>query len=243
MPNPPRTDGRHLDELRPVVLQMDFQTHPAGSVLIQCGGTRIICAVSVVDGVPRWMREQNVPGGWLTCEYQMLPSATRQRTQREATRGQLSGRSQEIQRLIGRSLRSVVDLEKIGARTLQVDCDVIDADGGTRCASITGACVAVETALRRLYGAGSLGQWPMKGRVAAVSVGMVAGRAMLDLCYAEDAAAEVDMNVVMTGGGDFVEVQGTAEGVPFSHKALHEMLKLAEKGNAELIALQASVMG
>lgn len=242
MPNTIRDDGRRPDHIRPVRIQLDFQRHPAGSVLIECGRTRVICAASVEDGVPRWMREQNVPGGWLTCEYQMLPSATQQRTSREATRGRPSGRSQEIQRLIGRSLRSAVSLEDIGARTLMVDCDVIDADGGTRCASITGACVAVELALRRLFGAGRIPVWPMRGRIAAVSVGVVDGTPLLDLCYTEDSAAEVDMNVVMNDRGEYIEVQGTAEGVPFSGDTLQAMLALAEKGTAELIDIEKTAV-
>lgn len=172
----------------------------------------------------------------------MLPSATQQRTSREATRGRPSGRSQEIQRLIGRSLRSAVSLEDIGARTLMVDCDVIDADGGTRCASITGACVAVELALRRLFGAGRIPVWPMRGRIAAVSVGVVDGTPLLDLCYTEDSAAEVDMNVVMNDRGEYIEVQGTAEGVPFSGDTLQAMLALAEKGTAELIDIEKTAV-
>ncbi len=216
----------------------DFQRHPLGSLLIECGNTRVICAVTASDGVPRWMREQNVAGGWLTCEYQMLPSATGQRTQRESSRGQPSGRTQEIQRLVGRSLRAMVDLRKLGPLTLQVDCDVIDADGGTRCASVTGACVAVELALRKLLAAGKLAEWPIKERVAAVSVGLLAGVPMLDLCYVEDAAAEVDMNVVMTASGRFVELQGTAEGEPFAQAEVEAMLALGRRGVAELIDIQ-----
>ena len=242
MPNHLRYDNRQVNEIRPVSFQLGYQKHPAGSVLIECGNTRVLCAVSIQDGVPRWMREQNVPGGWLTCEYQMLPSATGQRGQREAVRGKQSGRTQEIQRLIGRSLRSVVDLQKIGSRTLQIDCDVIDADGGTRCASITGACVAVELALKKLLRDGTITSSPLRERVAAISVGIVEGRALADLCYAEDVQADVDMNVVMGMSGDFIEIQGTAEGQTFSRDALNEMLDLAVDGTNQLFSIQEQAM-
>lgn len=242
MPNHVRNDKRQVNDLRPVTIHLGYQKHPAGSVLIECGNTRVLCAVSIQDGVPRWMREQNVPGGWLTCEYQMLPSATGQRGQREAVRGKQSGRTQEIQRLIGRSLRSVVDLEKVGARTLQIDCDVIDADGGTRCASITGACVAVELAVKSLLRDQKITVSPMRGRVAAVSVGLVEGTPMADLCYVEDAQADVDMNVVMTESGDFIEIQGTAEGQPFSRDLMNAMLDLAVEGTRELFAIQEQAL-
>jgi ribonuclease PH len=184
------------------------------------------------------MREQNVPGGWLTAEYQMLPGSTADRMQRESMRRGPSGRTHEIQRLIGRSLRTVVDLTQIGARTIQIDCDVLDADGGTRCAAITGAGIAAELALRKLFLNGTLTSWPMVDRVAAVSVGVVGQEILLDLNYAEDAAAEVDMNVVMTGGNKFVEVQGTAEGKPFSQSQIDKMLALARKGLQEIISIQ-----
>ncbi len=219
-----------------------FQRFPAGSILIECGNTRVVCAVTIVDGVPRWMREQNVPGGWLTAEYQMLPSATPSRNQRESGRTGPSGRTQEIQRLIGRSLRAVVDLREIGARTLQVDCDVLDADGGTRCAAITGAAMATEMALRKLYLAGSLKVWPMHGRVAAISVGCLRDDILLDLAYAEDSIADVDMNVVMMNDGRFIEVQGTAEGAPFTQERMNAMLGLARRGMEEIFALQKSVL-
>ncbi len=238
MPTFERVDGRRLDELRKIAVRKGFQLHPAGSVLIECGRTRVLCAVTITDGVPRWMREQGVPGGWLTAEYQMLPTATAERTPRESSRGRVSGRTQEIQRLVGRSLRCVVDLAKIGSCTLQIDCDVIDADGGTRCASITGACIAAELALRQLFVDGRISTWPMIERVAAVSVGMVDGTVLLDLDYAEDSAADVDMNVVMTEGGRFVEVQGTAEGKPFTQSQMEKMLAAARKGLAEIFEVQ-----
>ncbi|MDT8390125.1 MAG: ribonuclease PH [Lentisphaeria bacterium] len=237
-----RNDNRQVNELRPVAIHLGYQKHPAGSVLIECGNTRVLCAVSIQDGVPRWMREQNTPGGWLTCEYQMLPSATGQRGQREAVRGKQSGRTQEIQRLIGRSLRSMVDLEKIGARTLQVDCDVIDADGGTRCASITGACVALELAVNSLLREQKITESPIRGRVAAVSVGLVDGTPIADLCYREDARADVDMNVVMTETGEFIEVQGTAEGQTFSRELMDAMLDLAVEGIRKLCLAQKQAL-
>ncbi len=233
-----RNDQRRPEDLRPIRFTCDFQRNPAGSVLVEFGGTRVICAVSVVPEVPRWIREQGRTGGWLTAEYQMLPGSTPDRAARESGRGGPSGRSQEIQRLVGRSLRSVVDLSKLGPRTLYVDCDVLDADGGTRCASITGASVALEVALRRLLAAGQLSDWPMRGHVAAVSVGVVKGEPVLDLCYVEDSAAEVDMNVVMTSAGRFVEVQGTAEGEPFGDTEMQRMLALAKDGLKDIFEKQ-----
>jgi len=237
-----RLDQRKAGDLRPVRFQRDFQYHPAGSVLVEVGRTRVLCAVSIVPGVPRWRNEQGTPGGWLTSEYQMLPGATAGRTQRESGRTGPSGRSQEIQRLIGRSLRAVLDLTQIGQRTIYVDCDVLDADGGTRCASITGASVALDLALRKLFTSGELTAWPLREQVAAVSVGMVEGEPLLDLAYQEDSAAAVDMNVVMTAGGRFVEVQGTAEGAPFSERELQEMLTLARSGLDRLFALQREAL-
>ena len=225
-----RSDGRTDEQLREIKFEPGFQLHPAGSVLAQMGRTRVLCSVSVTSGVPRWMREQNVEGGWLTSEYQMLPGATECRTQRDAARIRPAGRNLEIQRLIGRSLRAAVDLKKVPAKTLYVDCDVIDADGGTRCASISGACVALEMAMQELFVAGKLREWPMKQRVAAVSVGIVRGRAMADLCYEEDAAAAVDMNVVMNAAGHYVEIQGTGEEAVFSDAEVSEMLRLAREG-------------
>lgn len=227
------TDERR--ELRPLTITTDFQMHPAGSVLIEAGRTRVVCAATIEEGrVPPWMRNQNVPGGWLTAEYQMLPSATGERGAREAARGRQSGRTLEIQRLIGRSLRAVVALEKLGRNTVHIDCDVIDADGGTRCAAITGASVALELALRRLFTDGKISEWPLVEHVAAVSVGWVSGEPVLDLCYAEDSTADVDMNVVMTASGGLVEVQGTAEGATFSREQMNTLLDLATAGLEQL---------
>lgn len=232
-----RVDQRRPDQLRPVTFQTRFQQYPAGSALVSFGATRVLCAVSIADGVPKWMPAAG-DSGWLTAEYQMLPGATAERTPREVSRGQISGRTAEIQRLIGRSLRATLDLTRIPGRTLYVDCDVLDADGGTRCAAVTGACVALELALLKLLGAGALRDWPMLRRVAAVSVGIVDGEPVLDLCYAEDSAAAVDMNVVMTSAGQFVEVQGTAEHEPFSRAQMDALLALAERGLQELFRMQ-----
>ncbi|MBR5838157.1 MAG: ribonuclease PH, partial [Victivallales bacterium] len=203
---------------------------------------RVVCAVSVEDAVPRWMKEQGKPGGWITAEYQMLPSATETRTEREAVRGKLSGRSSEIQRLIGRSLRAAVDLEKLPGMTFHIDCDVIDADGGTRCASITGASVALELAAKKLMAEGKLTEWPGLNRVAAVSVGLLQGEGLLDLCYVEDSAADVDMNVIMTDAGRFVELQGSGEEATFGDEDLTTLLGLAKKGLKEIFALQEAAI-
>ena len=238
-----RLDGRQCDELREWELTLDFQRHPAGSVLVRCGNTRVICAVSVEEGVPRWMKEQGVAGGWITGEYQMLPSATATRTEREVVRGKLSGRSAEIQRLVGRSLRAAVDLDKLPGLTLHVDCDVIDADGGTRCASITGASVALQLAARRLLADGRISEWPLLSPVAAVSVGIVDGTPMLDLCYREDSAAAVDMNVVMTAAGRYVEIQGTGEEATFSDDELAQLLALARKGLGDIFRMTEACLG
>ena len=236
-----RLDGRQFNELRPLAFVPDFQIHPLGSVLAVCGRTRVVCAVSVENAVPPWMKAQGVPGGWITAEYQMLPSATNTRSTREVTKGKLSGRSAEIQRLIGRSLRAVVDLEKLPGLTLHVDCDVLDADGGTRCASITGACAALERAAAKLLADGTIAENPIKARVAAVSVGIVHGEPILDLCYEEDSAAEVDMNVVMTSTGRFVELQGTGEEATFDDAQLASLLALAKHGLAGLFAEQQRI--
>ncbi|NOY80700.1 MAG: ribonuclease PH [Kiritimatiellaeota bacterium] len=231
-----RADKRGDDELRPVSFELDFLKHPLGSTVIRCGNTRVLCSVSDVPGIPGWMREQQVPGGWLTAEYRMLPGATPERARRQVVGP--GGRATEIQRLIGRSLRAVVDLTQIGQRTLYVDCDVLDADGGTRCAAITGASIALELALRRLFVESRISTWPLKTRAVAVSAGIVEGRPMLDLCYSEDAAAAVDMNVVMTAEGNYIEIQGTAEETPFSAPQLDRLLALARSGAARLADLQ-----
>lgn len=235
-----RSDGRAWDELRPISFELDVQRAPTGSVLVSCGHTRVLCAASVVDSVPRWMSAEGKPGGWITAEYQMLPGATQPRGSRE--RSQPSGRTSEIQRLVGRSLRSVVDLAKLPSKTIYLDCDVLDADGGTRCASICGSAVALELALTRLMERGELPEWPLRSRVAAVSVGILDGQELLDLCYTEDSAAAVDMNVVMTSAGEFVELQGTAEETPFSRDQLNRLLALAEKGLREILDLQQAAL-
>jgi len=229
-----RQDGRRADQLRPVSIIRDYLRHPEGSVLVEFGDTKVICTASVEDKVPPFLKGKGQ--GWVTAEYGMLPRSTDTRTQRERTGP--SGRSQEIQRLIGRSLRTVIEMAKLGERTIWVDCDVIQADGGTRTAAITGAFVAVADALGRLVKPGGLASPPIRDCVAAISVGMVGGRPVLDLHYAEDSTAEVDMNVVMTGAGAFVEVQGTAEHEPFTKERLDEMLDLAGGGIARLIGLQ-----
>ena len=237
-----RLDGRRPNELRPVKIHPHYVKPPAGSVLIEMGETRVLCAASIEDGVPRWMREQRVTGGWITAEYSMLPYATAPRKPREVTRGRVEGRTQEIQRLVGRALRSVTDIEKLGERTIWIDCDVLQADGGTRTASITGAYVAVMLAMNKLQGEGVLKECPIKSAVAAVSVGILDGVPLLDLCYEEDAKAAVDMNVVMTDEGQFVEVQGTGEDAPFTQRQMTAMLKLAREGIAELMAIQKKVL-
>ena len=237
--DPTRPDGRRPDELRPVHLTLDYVDYPEGSVLIEVGRTRVLCNVSVAEGVPPWMgRDGGV--GWLTAEYAMLPRSTHVRTARE-TRG-LRGRTQEIRRLIGRSLRAAVELDLLGERTLVVDCDVLQADGGTRTAAITGGYVAVALALRRLAERGAVPPEALKPPVAAVSVGFVRGEARLDLCYVEDHDADVDLNVVMAHDGRLIEVQGTAEGAPFSRETLDRMLDLAARGIARLIQRQREAL-
>ncbi len=234
-----RPSGRAADQLREVKITRNFTCHAEGSVLVEFGQTKVICTVSVESGVPRFLRGQNQ--GWLTAEYGMLPRATGERTRREATSGKQGGRTLEIQRLIGRSLRAAVDLAALGEYTLTVDCDVIQADGGTRTASITGAMVAVEDALKVMQERGQLKAdkpLPIKQRVAAVSVGVYQGEPVLDLDYPEDSSAETDLNVVMTDAGGFIEVQGTAEGAPFNAQEFNAMLALAEQGMQELFALQ-----
>ena len=235
-----RADGRMPDALRPVTIETGVQEFAEGSALISAGRTRVLCAATVEDDVPRWMRGQN--SGWVTAEYAMLPRATASRNRRESG-GQLKGRTQEIQRLIGRALRSAIDLRQLGERAVWVDCDVLQADGGTRTAAITGAWVALSLALDHLVVDGLVDERPELKPLSAVSVGLVAGRALLDLDYSEDVAAEVDMNVVMNGDGDFVEVQGTAEGAPFSRERLDELLDLAALGCAGLRDMQQRAAG
>jgi ribonuclease PH len=238
----PRRDGREHDALRPVRIEPGFVRSADGSALISIGGTRVICTASLVAGAPAWREASG--GGWLTAEYGMLPASTGSRRPRDVSRGRPDGRTVEIQRLIGRSLRSVVDTDAMGPRTLYVDCDVLEADGGTRCAAVTGAFVAVRLAFDRLVQRGDLERPPLTDSIAAVSCGLVAGAATLDLDYPEDSAAEVDMNVVMTGSGELVEVQATAEGVPFSRASLDELLGLAARGIAQLRdAQEAAVAG
>jgi ribonuclease PH len=236
-----RNDGRAPAELRPTKLTAGFLVHAEGSVLIEVGKTRVVCAASIEERVPPFLR--NSGRGWVTAEYGMLPRATSTRTQREATAGKVGGRTQEIQRLIGRSLRSVTRLPELGERTIWVDCDVLQADGGTRTASITGGFVAMVLAMQRLRETGALKSLPVQDHVAATSVGVVDGVPLLDLAYDEDSRAEVDMNIVKTGDGRFVEVQGTAEGPPLERRALDDLMELAESGIRELIALQRSIIG
>jgi ribonuclease PH len=235
-----RGDGRAADELRPVTIQPGFVATAIGSVLISCGETRVICTASVQDSVPRWMAGKG--RGWLTAEYAMLPASTGERKARDVTKGRPEGRTVEIQRLIGRSLRGVVDFGALGERTVYVDCDVLTADGGTRCASITGGFVALDLALRRLVDEGKLGGVPLTGTLAAVSCGVVDGVALLDLDYGEDSTAEVDANVVMTGDGGLVEVQATAERTPLSRTHLDELLALAQRGIEGLRTAQAAAV-
>ena len=231
-----RVDGRSDGELRPVTIEPGFVSSATGSALIACGGTRVICTASIAEGVPRWREGRSL--GWLTAEYGMLPASTGQRRPRDINKGRLDGRIVEIQRLIGRSLRGVVDNAALGERTVSIDCDVLEADGGTRCASITGGFVALALACRRLVDEGELERVPLTGEIAAVSCGLVDGRPMLDLNYPEDSSAEVDANVVMTGDGGLVEVQATAEGMPLERAHLDDLLELAAAGITELRAAQ-----
>ncbi len=237
-----RPDGRLPDQLRPLRFQNHIAPYATGSTLVEWGNTRVICAVTVEETVPRWMKEQGTSGGWVTAEYSMLPYSTLQRKPRDISKGRLDGRSQEIQRLIGRSMRAAVDLEKLGARTLWVDCDVLQADGGTRTAAITGSFVALSLAFQKLRAEQKLADAPLLNAVAAVSVGIVRGQPLLDLCYAEDVAAEVDLNVVMTSGGNFVEVQGTGEEATFSETQLQSMLALGRLGIQRLFAAQQAAV-
>ncbi len=236
-----RVDNRAPDQLRPTQLHAQYLLHPEGSVLIESGRTKVICTASIEDRVPPFLR--NTGKGWVTAEYGMLPRATSTRNTREASTGKVGGRTQEIQRLIGRSLRSVMKLDQLGERTVWMDCDVVQADGGTRTAAITGAFVALVLALQSVREKGLLGEIPVTDYVAATSVGIIESTSMLDLAYEEDSRAEVDMNVVMTGSGKFIEVQGTAEGLPFGRDALNDLLDLAQKGIGHLIALQKQAVG
>ncbi|WP_048439830.1 ribonuclease PH [Caenimonas sp. SL110] len=236
-----RSGGRAADQLRPIRITRGYTIHAEGSVLIEFGNTRVLCTASVEEKVPPHKRGSGE--GWVTAEYGMLPRSTHTRSDREAARGKQSGRTQEIQRLIGRSMRAVFDLKALGERTIQLDCDVLQADGGTRTAAITGAFVSAQDAVNKLIAAGKLTASPITGPVAAVSVGIVQGVPLLDLEYIEDVSCDTDMNVVMTGAGHFVEVQGTAEGVAFTRAEMDELLRLAEKGIGELVTLQGQALG
>jgi ribonuclease PH len=242
MPTTERADGRRADQIRTVTFEPNIAPHATGSVLVRYGLTQVICAATIEPGVPTWMKQQGVKGGWLTAEYSMLPYSTHERKARDINKGRLDGRTVEIQRLIGRSLRAVIDLNKLGQNTMWLDCDVLQADGGTRTAAITGAYVAARIAVQRLLDSGRLKESPLTDSVAAISVGLVGDRALLDLAYVEDKDAQVDINVVMTGQGRFVEVQGTGEESTFSREQLDTLLALAAKGMAEVSALQAGFL-
>ena len=242
MASPERTDGRKADELRPVTFVADIAPHATGSVLVRYGMTQVICAATIEPGVPNWMKQQGVKGGWLTAEYSMLPYSTHQRKARDINKGRLDGRTVEIQRLIGRSLRAIIDLERLGQNTLWVDCDVLQADGGTRTASITGAYIAARMAVQKLLDEGRLKESPLTDSVAAVSAGLFDDTPFLDLAYVEDKDAQVDFNIVMTGQGRFVEVQGTGEESTFSQAQLDQLLALAQKGLKEISGLQAGFL-
>ena len=237
-----RIDHRKPDQLRPITLIPDIAPHATGSVLVGFGNTRVICAATIEPNVPLWMKQQNVKGGWLTAEYSMLPYSTHERKQRDIAKGRIDGRTVEIQRLIGRSLRAVIDLNKLGVNTLWLDCDVLQADGGTRTASITGAYLAARLAVQKLLDQKKLAENPLSDSVAAVSVGIHEGRELLDLNYHEDKDAEVDFNIVMTGKGQFVEVQGTGEESTFSNEQLQSLLVLAQKGLKDLAAQQTAFL-
>lgn len=235
-----RIDGRKNNEIRNAKIQRNFLENAEGSVLISMGSTRVICTATIEDRVPSFLKDQK--RGWITAEYSMLPRATTIRTMRESISGRISGRTHEIQRLIGRALRSVVDLPGLGERTIWIDCDVLQADGGTRTASITGAFICLSDALKYALRNGLIEKTPLRDYLAAISVGIVNGEPMIDLCYAEDSIAEVDMNVVMTGSGRFVEIQGTAEGIPFSRDSLENLLTFAEEGINNLINIQKRLL-
>ena len=233
-----RKDGRKNDELRQVLITPDFVKYPLGSVLVEFGDTKILCAASADNVQPRWMRDQKRPGGWISCEYSMMPFSSPERMVRESTRGRIGGRTHEIQRMIGRALRAVVDLESIGPRTIWIDCEVLQADGGTRTASVTGSFVALRLALRRMAAEGLLERNPLREALAAVSVGKVDGEILLDLDYEEDCRAQVDMNLVVTESGRFIEIQGTAETEPFTAEEMASLTAMARSGIAALIETQ-----
>ena len=240
--SPARADGRRPDQLRPIRFVNHIAPYATGSTLIEWGSTRVICGVTVEETVPRWMKEQNVTGGWITAEYSMLPYSTLQRKQRDIAKGKIDGRSQEIQRLIGRAMRAAIDLERLGSRTVWVDCDVLQADGGTRTAAITGAYVALALAVKKLIAEGKLAVNPLLHAVAAVSIGIVNQEALLDLCYTEDVAAAVDMNLVVNAAGEFIEVQGTGEESTFSEAQLASLLALGKAGIKQLLAAQEAAL-
>ena len=237
-----RADGRAPNQLRPLRFQNHIAPYAAGSTLVEWGNTRVICGVTIEDTIPRWMKEQGVKGGWITAEYSMLPYSTLQRKQRDSAKGKIDGRSQEIQRLIGRAMRAALDLNKLGERTVWVDCDVLQADGGTRTAAITGAFVALSLAMKKLMAEKKLAQSPILNAVAAASVGIVNGRPLLDLCFTEDVAAAVDMNLVMNAAGEFIEVQGTGEEATFTEAQLADLLALGKAGIRELLAAQGKAL-
>ena len=237
----PRFNGRSSNQTRQVKVTKNYIIHPHGSVLFEMGNTRVLCSASVDNKVPSFLRDKGQ--GWVTAEYSMLPSSTHTRTLREASKGKVSGRTQEIQRLIGRSLRSIINLKKLGERTVWIDCDVIQADGGTRCASITGAFIALMLAMKKLKKDKLIKEIPVRDYVAAISVGVVGGKNYLDLDYSEDSEADVDMNIIKTGTGGFVEIQGTAEREPFSDKQMKAMLTLADKGIKQLVDIQKKAIG
>jgi ribonuclease PH len=237
-----RPDGRRPDQLRPIRFQNGIAPYATGSTLIEWGNTRVICGVTVEDAVPRWMKEQNVAGGWITAEYSMLPYSTLTRKARDISKGKLDGRSQEIQRLIGRSMRAAIDLEKIGSRTIWLDCDVLQADGGTRTAAITGSFVALSLAVQNLRDSGKLAADSLLKPVAGVSVGIVESQALLDLSYLEDVAATVDMNLVMNGSGEFIELQGTGEESAYTDEQLAAMLAVGKAGIQQLLQMQQAAL-
>ncbi len=238
-----RVDGRKVDELRPVKITRNYINQPEGAVLVETGDTKVICTASVQEQQPRFMRDQRSrKKGWVTAEYAMLPGSSSERIQREVSRGRVGGRTQEIQRLIGRALRAAVDLYALGERTIWVDCDVLQADGGTRTAAVTGAFIALWDACKKLQEQEKIKEFPISDNIAATSVGIIDGTALLDLCYEEDVGADVDMNVVMTGSGKFIEIQGTAEQKPFSREEYDQMIELAVGGIQQLVRLQSRIM-